>query len=305
MTSEESWKKVEELIDRVEKTSDRLLSKAEKILVERLMDALYTYEQNKTLESKKDLTSVIDEVFDEFESRELRVVVDTLAKEIVQAMTAVNEYFKLQIKSANFIAISKKITSDILGKMGIDLSEKSFKVVVGGYLDSLTKNAELRNSVQKIIVDAVINKAPFSELMKSLIKNIEATGESEGKLQKYFKTMAVDTFSQASRIQEDQIADRFKMDAFLFSGTVIGTTRCFCKERSGKVILVREALSEWPELRNEPCGPRWSDDLEYEPLKHMGGHRCRHHKRYITNTEAQRRDSTIKVDAKGKAYRAV
>jgi hypothetical protein len=303
--TDDAWKKVEDLIEKVERSSERLLTKAERNLVERLMNALYQYEKDKNLNAKRDLTMIVDEVLNDFQSNELKPIVETISKEIVATVKAINSYFKLQIKGSNFLAFSKKIEKDLLGKMGIELSESSFKIITGGYMDSLTNNPELRNGVSKIIIDSVFNASPFSDMMKSLIRFVEGTDMQEGKLLRHFKTMALDTFNIAARAQEDLIAKEFNMDAFLFTGTVIETTRCFCKERAGKVILTNEATTEWPVLRNEKCGPRWDDDLEYIPLKHMGGHRCRHHKRYITNSEAIRRDSTIKSNEKGELYRAV
>jgi hypothetical protein len=303
--SEKAWKKVEDLIEQVEKSSDRLLSAAEKKLIDKLVNAMYDYQRDQNVQTRKDLTQVVDDVIDEFQEKELKPIVEAIAKDIVQTVKAINDYFRLQIQSANFLTFSKKVEKDLLGKMGIELTEKSFKIVLGGYLDSLTRNPEIRNGIQKIIVDSVFNSSAFADMMKQLIKYVQGTDMQEGKLQKHFKTMAIDTFNIAARSQEDIIAEKFTMDSFLFTGTVIDTTRCFCKERAGKVILVKEAVNDWPDLRNEACGPRWDDSLKYEPLKHMGGHRCRHHKRYITNQEAMRRDKTLKVDESGNLYRAV
>ena len=298
--SDDAWKRIETLLKEVEESSGRKLSKAEKKLVAKLMDALAGFDKDSTNGSS--LSDIITEVFDTFQRSELKPIVEAIAKEIVATVEAITKYFTLQVSGSNVLEIGKKIEGKILKSFGIVKTESSFKLMVGGYLDNLIRNPELSSKVQKIVMDSAFGETSFSDMMKRLSVVVEGTEASEGALQRHFKTMAFDTINIAARAQEDFIAQELNMQAFLYSGTVIESTRCFCKERAGKVILVTEALFEWPQLRNEKCGPLWNKDWEYIPLEHMGGHRCRHHKRYISNADAMRRDKSLKFED-GQLYR--
>lgn len=298
--SDDAWKAVEKLLQEVESVNGRKLQRAEKKLIAALMDALANF--NKPLPAGQSLSDIVTEVFDTFQRNELKPIVEAIAKEIVNTVEAITKYFQIQVSGSNVMQIGKKIESTVLKNFGINRTENGFKLLVGGYLDNMINNTALNNQVQKIVMDSAFGETSFSDMMKRLTAVVEGTGDQEGALRRHFKTMAFDTLNIAARAQEDYIANDLDMQAFIYTGTVIEATRCFCKNRAGKVILVSEALFEWPQLRGESCGPLWDKNLEYIPLEHMGGHRCRHHKRYISNQEAMRRDKSIKIED-GQLYR--
>lgn len=296
--SDEQWQRIEKLLSDMEDRVGRKLTDAEKRLMKHLTDALAFAVKNGQVNQDPNISKVIDDVFDNFIKNELRPIAELLAQEIVKTVSAINKYFQLQVSGTVLSAKAASAGTVILKSFGIEQDDRSFRLKLGGYLDNLIKDNTLRNMVRKSVFDAAFGRINFSDMMTTVGKLVEGSASVESQLQRHFKTMAIDVVNIAARSQEDMIADSLGMQAFIFTGTVIDKTRPFCRDNAGDVILVSEALEQWPKLRNEKNGPQWDKDLEYKPLEHMGGHRCRHHKRYITNQEAVRRDKTLRIVGK-------
>lgn len=306
MTPNEQWKKVQKLLSDLEESQSKELSRAQKKLLEKLMDALYEVREKDGLKTGTQISSLIDKVFDEFNQEQLKPIVRAIAEEFVKTVEAITKYYELQIGSASVRALSKDIEQKVLRTFGIEKTERGFRLIVGGYLDNIVNDPALRVTVQKLVMDASFGQSSFSGLMKQLGNVVTGTDVAEGAISKHFKTMAFDAMNNAARYESNEFGNSLGMTAAIYTGTVIEESRCFCEENAGKVILIEEANREWPKKLNTECGPRWSEKSagKYRPTVHLGGHRCRHGLRYISNAEAIRRDPTLRENSSGKLIRA-
>ncbi len=99
-----------------------------------------------------------------------------------------------------------------------------------------------------------------------------------------FNTFAYDTYAAVDRTAQKLWAGKLGLKAFIYAGGKIKTSRLFCIHNNGKVFTTDEA-KEWESMIGEDDGPMWSEGT-YEPLRDMGGHRCRHSPNFISNREA-------------------
>ena len=100
-----------------------------------------------------------------------------------------------------------------------------------------------------------------------------------GGLQSQYNTFIYDTFQQIDRLESGIYAKEIGMEAFIYSGGKISTTRKFCCQRNGKIWTVDEA-KKWRNLNFQ------GKNKNYNPLVDLGGYNCRHSTQYISNVIA-------------------
>ncbi|HNR55534.1 MAG TPA: hypothetical protein PKJ19_10215, partial [Flavobacteriales bacterium] len=99
-----------------------------------------------------------------------------------------------------------------------------------------------------------------------------------------------DTYQYLDRASSDAYATKLGLDAFIYAGGLIETSRDFCIKRNGKVFSRKEAEREWPK---DPTLPRTKKEREsgvlvgYDPLRDMGRWNCRHRIRFISDALAE------------------
>ena len=305
--TDEKWNNIDRLLSEFDLRLSRRLSEAEKQLLSDLMDAIRSKAnfEGGRLSEGQDLTSLIDEVHRAFyRNGEGKAILQFIIESIIQSSVLNVEYYSPSAPSGiNVAKISSSIESKIFKSIGLERTTKGFKVISGGYLDSMVTSNDVLKTVKREMVNAVFGKKDFKELSKSLKTIVEGSPESEGVLRKHYKTFAYDTLQQANRVEAQELATTIGLTAFQYAGNVIDGTRCFCKEHVKKVYLKSEAESQWPDTIGQKCGVIWSDNLpEYQPTKDLGGINCRHQARWITNAQAMRLDSTLSFE-RGKLIR--
>jgi hypothetical protein len=262
--------------------------------------------QNGVIVYSPEIIGDVDRVFDKFEQEKLRPITEDIAKQTVKTIEKITDYFKIAGAKAAMDKLAKAQEERIYKKLGIRRTPRGFKLVRGGYLDKTIGIQRLRQEVTKEIVKTTSSQPQLSQVMKAVENLVEPKAKVEkgtGAVEKHVQTMVVDTINSTVREQMNEQAKVYGMQAALYSGTVIAESRCFCEMHTGKVILISEALNQWPELLNDECGPKFSKNMVYSALNDLGGHNCRHMLRYISNFLAMRKDATIKQDKDGNLYR--
>lgn len=305
--TDEKWNDIEKLLSEFDARLSRKLSAAEKLLLEELIDAVRTKANfsGGRLSDGQDLTSIVDEVHRMFyRNGEGRAILEFIIESIIQSSTLNFLYYSPEApRGLNIEKLQQDIQSKIFKSIGLEKTSKGFKVISGGYLESMVSSPEVLKAVKREMVNSVFGKKDFRELKKGLKIIIEGTDQTEGILRRHYKTFAYDTLQQANRVEAQVFAGAIGLQAFQYAGNVIDTTRCFCNEHVKKIILKEDAESQWPDTIGDKCGVIWSDNLpEYQPTKDMGGINCRHQPRWISNAQAMRLDPTIKYK-NGKLYR--
>lgn len=106
-----------------------------------------------------------------------------------------------------------------------------------------------------------------------------------------------DNYQRADRLAQDRFSTDLGIQAWLYVGGLIDTSRAFCAERNGKVFLADE-IEAWKDLSFEG-----KPKIGYDPKIDCGGYKCRHTLSGLGNGTAMRMDATLKEDKKGKLFR--
>lgn len=278
MKGDKEFKKLEKLLKEMEDVIGKQLTKSQRALAEKLSDAISGTASNGKIKNGASLSRIIENGYYQFEEDELPKVIKVIVKHMVDIMDANKAYFSAV--SGKNVGDEKKF--EILKRLGVDASNRTYRLIAGGYLESLVYNKEPLNAVKRVILNSVFGDVELTTALKQTRQVIEGVGGSEGRLVKYYKTFVYDVLQRASRFQADTIAKDVGLHAFLYGGTVIEKTRSFCADRAGEVFT-REEAEKWKELD-------WSGKNEdYVPLRDLGGYNCRHNVRWITKAEAVRR----------------
>lgn len=107
-----------------------------------------------------------------------------------------------------------------------------------------------------------------------------------------------DNYQRADRLAQDRFSSELGIQAWLYVGGLIDTSRDFCTQRNGKVFLADE-IEAWKQVSFEG-----KPKTGYDPRIDCGGYKCRHTLSGLGNGTAMRMDNSIKEDKKGQLYRA-
>lgn len=105
-------------------------------------------------------------------------------------------------------------------------------------------DAEFISPLKEIIEQAVINGSGFSETLKSIRTFVLGDEELAGKMERYSRLYAHDTFAIADRSYTSIVSDELEAEWFFYSGDTITTTRPFCEERHNQFFYYKE-IEAW------------------------------------------------------------
>lgn len=106
-----------------------------------------------------------------------------------------------------------------------------------------------------------------------------------------------DNYQRADRLANDKFSKELGIQAWMYVGGLIDTSRPFCSERNSKIFLGNE-IEAWRSLSFQG-----KPKTGYEPKYDCGGYRCRHTLSGLSNQTAIRLDNTLAQDKNGNLYR--
>jgi hypothetical protein len=236
------------------------------------------FEGGKLVNSTKNyrIINSFDSMLDDFSNSYLNPFVSNIGTEML-ALTPMNATY--------FIAVgAKKITVDNLVKKLDFLHEKigvtaKGEVISGSYLHNLAQTPELRTELKEYILKNVVNESGVKAFQNGFKDMLTNSKEVDGSLTRYYKQYTFDTFNQVDESINSYMADSLQLKYFVYSGTLIKTSRCFCRKRLRKVFHVNDA-KQWENDKTLPVTPN------YNPLIDRGSYNCRHNLRYISDEMA-------------------
>ena len=206
-----------------------------------------------------------------------------MAKNLLQLTEYSTDYFKeLGMKVGNI----KKQIGTLYEAIGI--TQKG-AIVPDGYLSKLfgTINAEFQQGIRDYVLESIGSGKSYADFTKGFKDIIKGNPEMDGKLMRYYKTYAFDLYSKVARLTDNYYATELGLDYAVYDGTIINTSRPFCKggydsvagitfeNKVGKVFS-RKDTELW---RNTD----WKGKVEpYNPIVDCGSINCRHILRWIT-----------------------
>lgn len=237
-----------------------------------------------------ELASVLDKIFRGIQNNELLDVVKSFSKDF-QGIKAFNkEYFAIIANDKKKIdAIAKEVDATLKKRLGI--SAKGV-IVKRGYLDKLVKDNTVLKQIKTVTNKAITSGKSLSEYKAQMKIIIVGNSKVNGAMIRHFNQFASDTYNQFDSTTQKLFAKKLGLNAFIYAGGIIDTSRCFCEERNGETFTADEA-KEWESLIGGDCGPIWEEDT-YDPVVDRGGYNCRHSINWISDSEAIRRRPELK-----------
>jgi len=229
-----------------------------------------------------ELSTAIDKIFKEFNSNEFLPIIKLFGKDLLKIGKLNNDYF--QVASGKHLDEVKKVGIKAEEKLNKQLGiEKDGKLTNKSYLDKLIKDTKLRDEIKKETVKAITNKKPVGELILELQKKIEGNAKVDGGLKRYFDQNMRDTYNTFDAQSSSLYASGLGMQAFVYQGGKIKSSRCFCIAKDNQVFTIEEA-KQWEAGTNDECRPIWNEKTDGKYNYTMrGGYECRHSLDFISN----------------------
>ena len=145
-------------------------------------------------------------------------------------------------------------------------------------------DAEFIAPLRDIIEQAVINGSGYQETLKSIRTFVVGNDEIDGKLERYSRLYAHDSFAIADRSYTSVVSEELEAEWFFYLGDVIDSSRPFCIERHGQYFHYKE-IEAWGAGRKTgdlkwPKGGTWSGKIPETNsttiYSYAGGFGCLH-----------------------------
>jgi len=223
------------------------------------------------------LLTEIDAVFDSLVEIMYRDVLGPLAKGMIEASELSIEYYKaLGFEASKIKEVIKGIVA-VRDMIGIDAKGVAKP---GGYIHRVARTEEVRLRLQSFVINNVTSRAPFLEFQKGFKRLIKGSSRDKvpGAIERYFDQYVYDTVGAVDAAFNSQVAKELDLKYFLYAGSLIKTSRKFCRKRAGKVFSTEE-VEKW---KDDPDLIDKKTKDSYRPLIERGRYRCRHYIKYIT-----------------------
>jgi hypothetical protein len=216
----------------------------------------------------------LDKVIDKWNKKYQETVLKDFANSMLKLTDFSVDYYKGMGYSAqrlNDISEGLRYISESIG-----ITEKG-RIIKDSYLDSLSQNPEIRKELKNFIISSVAGQKDYGEYLRGIKELIVGNDEVEGSLQRYYRQFAYDTYNQVDSAINKNFADSLELTYFIYMGSIITTSREFCRKRAGKAFSVEETET-W---KDDPDLPGKTNE-GYNPLIDRGRWNCRHSIRYIS-----------------------
>lgn len=236
----------------------------------------------KSSSANVDIANRLDSLYKEFQKGDYMKVIGMFSGDMTEIQSLNKIYFTILTEDKEKVdKISIGVDASINKRLGLNTSGK---IIKNGFLDKLIKDETFLKDIKKQTYKAVSGGESLKQFTKRISTTITGNKSVNGGLVKHFNTFAYDTYAAVDRTTQKLWAGKLGLKAFIYAGGKIKTSRKFCIKNNGKVFTTDEAKN-WEDLIGQDDGPMWSEGT-YQPLRDMGGHRCRHSPNFISNREA-------------------
>lgn len=228
------------------------------------------------------LVNQLEQVFTQFVNLSHYDVVQSLADDLIKLAPLSAKYFTegLGVARRQIEKISRT-TGYIEKALGVD---RNGKIIIGSFLDALSQAPEVRREITEYILQSVTTKTPLKTFTQGFRELIIGNTQVEGRLQKYYRQHVFDTYSQVDAIYNQHFADNLGLKYFLYQGSIIKSSRPFCRKRAGKVFHIDDTKN-W---KDDPDLIDKATKHSYNPLIERGRYNCRHVIAYLSDDVAQK-----------------
>lgn len=204
--------------------------------------------------------------------------------EYSEAITEFAKQFNVQIDISDtyFNTAFPNFKPSDIGKMAVRSAQKT----AVDLLTDTSPDADFIKPIAKQIELAVVNGARWRETLDMIQDITTGNDEVDGKILKYSKQIAHDTFAVADASYASAVAEEMGAEWFFYSGSEINTSRQFCIERHNQ-FFCEDEIRAWgagkntdPDKFDYPKDGGWPGEMdgtdEATIFSTRGGFNCRH-----------------------------
>jgi hypothetical protein len=221
----------------------------------------------------------IEAAFNKFSSEMMDDELVKFGEQLLEVSGKSLEYYKELGIDAKKLAEIEKSLGFVRTIIGL---EKDGTLVPDSFLFRLGRSEEVRQKLKNYVVQGIVTKTPHNVFAKGFRELVVGNKETDGALQGYWRQYAYDSYNQVREISALHAADEIGLQDFVYQGSVIDTTRPFCRKKAGKVFNRTEA-AKW---RNDPDLIDKKTAATYNPIIERGRFNCRHFLMWITEEQA-------------------
>lgn len=271
MTLEETIKLKIARLDDIPNAYTDGIKQTQKDIMEKLLDSLEQLKRDENGNIKKTQANLI--------------VIEDITKDLEKIFSR-SDYIKITKEFINEFSVQAQITDSFFVKAFGDFDQNKFNEIA---LNKSKAQAYelmaglpyvttyLYNPVKSLLTDAIISGDSYVKTVKA-IKQVVQGGTIkdktlEGKLYRYAKQMAYDTFAVADRGYTNNISLDLGIEWYAYRGGLVEDSRQFCISRDGKYFH-RKEVESWGKLG------QWDGKIPSTDEKtifvYAGGYRCNH-----------------------------
>lgn len=214
-------------------------------------------------------------------SRKNFLLIDTLREDLYHELLR-SEYVDVVKDFATEFDKQKALNEDYYDTTSVN-GDASVSAIKRQTVEALITDSVKSNyltPLESVLNNAVSSNAGFDETLKIIQLFIEGSDEVDGSIQRYSKQIAHDSFANSDRAYSNIVSDELGFEFYLYAGTEVPTTRCFCDERHGKFYHWKE-IAAWGRGDNVgDCGFPWQGmnraTNEDTIFNYAGGYNCLH-----------------------------
>jgi hypothetical protein len=217
-------------------------------------------------------------------------------------LPALNVSYFEALDVAGYQTLRAPLTDFLTKRLGVDAGGN---VVKGGYLDLMAGNTTVRQQVLTYAYSAQASGAGLDSYQQGL-KALVLGGDkpAEGLVSTLYRESS-DDFNRADRQLQAISADRLGLQAYLYQGGVMDSTRPFCRVRNGHCFTDAEVrkfgtkADAFGGYSNKSQGLFSGKPDPYDPFTDCGGYGCRHGLHAVPNLVALRMRPDLGKDKDG------
>ena len=277
-------KRFETRLSELLQSLDTRVQGMQRSLTRRFLEAvleMFDFEGGKLKKTTKNIAALrkLERLFENFEREIVRDELALFAAELLEIGGLTVEYYEATSPAAKAAAIKNSLEL-LRSVMGITADGG---LVEGGYLDRLGKTVQVRETLRQYVVQSIVSKRSLTDFQRGFRELVEGKPGIDGALQAYWRQYAYDTYNQAHEVVNVSMADELELQHFIYQGSIIPTSREFCRKKAGKVFTRQEAL-KW---KNDPDLIDKKTAASYNPFIERGRYNCRHWLNWISQDLAE------------------
>jgi hypothetical protein len=237
-------------------------------------------ENGKIKKSKGSIERItrLEAAFNDFQNERVNDDIVRFAEQLMQIGGLSAEYYTgLEMAKAEQVQRGLDLLRAVIG------IDENGNVVKNSNLWKLSQFEDVRREIRDYVVQSIVTQRRYKDFQNGLKTVVKGGKDTAGTFERYYRQYAYDTYNQAHEVVNTAISEDLELNYFIYQGSIIDTTRDFCRKKVGKVFHRRDA-QKW---RTDPDLIDKKTAATYNPLIERGRYNCRHFLQWISDEMAQ------------------